>query len=115
MQRTRGRALARRGRAVEAFALADGARVWRQGMRGRVDGSPVVVHLGGAGDGDSVGLAAIVGDSAGKIVILRTTDGEILWEFDAGNGFASSPAVAAGCVIMASGDGTVWCFGAEGK
>ena len=58
---------------------------------------------------------AIVGDSAGKIVALRTTDGEILWEFDAGNGFASSPAVAAGCVIMASGDGTVWCFGAEGK
>ena len=104
-----------RGRAVEAFALADGARAWRQGMRGRVDGSPVVVHLGGAGDGDSVGLAAIVGDSAGKIVVLRTTDGEILWEFDAGNGFASSPAVAAGCVIMASGDGTVWCFGAEGK
>ena len=37
-----------RGRAVEAFALADGARAWRQGMRGRVDGSPVVVHLGDA-------------------------------------------------------------------
>ena len=107
-----------RGRAVEAFALADGARAWRQGMRGRVDGSPVVVHLvhlGDGGNGASAAEAAIVGDSAGKIVVLRTTDGEILWEFDAGNGFASSPAVAAGCVIMASGDGTVWCFGAEGK
>lgn len=103
-----------RGRAVEAFAIADGARVWRQGMRGRVDGSPVVVHLGGAAADASGGLAAIVGDSAGKVVVLRTTDGEILWEFDAGNGFASSPAVAAGCVIMASGDGTIWCFGAEG-
>ena len=98
-----------RGRAVEAFAIADGAKAWRQGMRGRVDGSPVVVHLGDGGEG------AIVGDSAGKVVALRTTDGEILWEFDAGNGFASSPAVAAGCVIMASGDGTVWCFAAPSE
>jgi len=77
-------------------------------MRGRVDGSPVVVH-----SNDDKGAAmAIVGDSAGKVVVLRATDGEKLWEFDAGNGFASSPAVADGCVIMASGDGTVWCFGA---
>ena len=97
-----------RGRAVEAFALADGAKAWRQGMRGRVDGSPVVVHA----NDDTGTCVAIVGDSAGKVVVLRATDGEKLWEFDAGNGFASSPAVADGCVIMASGDGTVWCFGA---
>jgi hypothetical protein len=97
-----------RGRAVEAFALADGAKAWRQGMRGRVDGSPVVVHA----NDDAGTCVAIVGDSAGKVVVLRATDGEKLWEFDAGNGFASSPAVADGCVIMASGDGTVWCFGA---
>lgn len=100
-----------RGRAVEAFAIADGSRVWRQGMRGRVDGSPVVVHRGGGEDE----LVGIVGDSAGKIVALRAADGAILWEFDAGNGFASSPAVAAGRLVMASGDGTVWCFGAEGE
>jgi outer membrane protein assembly factor BamB len=104
-----------RGRAVEAFSIADGSRAWRQGMRGRVDGSPVVVHRGGDGAGSEAELVGIVGDSAGKIVALRTADGEVLWEFDAGNGFASSPAVAAGRLVMASGDGTVWCFGAEGE
>ncbi|RLS29938.1 MAG: serine/threonine protein kinase [Planctomycetota bacterium] len=95
-----------RGRAVEAFAIADGTRAWRQAMRGRVDGSPVIVH-DAATPGD---LLAIVGDSAGKIVALRSSDGEKLWEFDAGSGFASSPAVAAGSVVMAADDGTVWCF-----
>ncbi len=95
-----------RGRAVEAFAIADGARAWRQGTRGRVDASPVVVHLDAAGS-----LGAIVADSAGKVALLRATDGEKLWEFDAGGGFTASPAVAEGCVVIPSVDGTVWCFG----
>ena len=95
-----------RGRAVEAFAIADGARRWRQGTRGRVDASPVVVHLD-----DSGATGAIVADSAGKIALLRTTDGEKLWEFDAGGGFTASPAVADGSLVIPSVDGTVWCFG----
>jgi len=96
-----------RGRAVEAFALADGSRAWRQGTRGRVDASPVVVHLDGAG-----ALGTIVADSAGKIALLRAADGEKLWEFDAGGGFTASAAVAEGRVVIASVDGTVWCFAA---
>jgi outer membrane protein assembly factor BamB len=105
-----------RGRAVEAFQLSDGARKWRQPMRGRVDASPVIV--GRAGDtgaasetGEAGALLAIVGDSAGRLVALDVASGEPQWEFDAGSGFASSPAVADGCVICASEDGTVWCFG----
>lgn len=101
-----------RGRAVEALSIADGARKWRQGMRGRVDASPVIVHLDAApGAGGSDPLGAIVADSAGKIALLRTDDGEKLWEFDAGNGFTSSAAVADGSIVLPSGDGTIWCFG----
>ena len=55
---------------------------------------------------------AVVGDAAGTIAALRTSDGEILWEFDAGSGFVASPAVADGCLILATDDGTVWCFAA---
>ena len=112
-----------RGRSVEAMTIADGERRWRQPMRGRVDASPVVIHLddghlddGHLDDGQSGDrLAVAVADSAGKIALLGTTDGERLWEFDAGNGFTASAAVAGGCLVLASGDGTVWCFGGEGE
>lgn len=103
-----------RGRAVEAFATADGRRLWRQAMRGRVDASPVVVHLADEPTGDGNRLGAIVADSAGKIALLDTADGGRLWEFDAGGSFTASAAVAGGSVVIASGDGTIWCFGGAG-
>ena len=95
-----------RGRALEAFAIGDGARGWRRPMRGRVDGSPAVVHTAGGS------LAAIVGDGAGRIMAVATADGQPLWEFDAGGGFTSGPAVADGKVVLAATDGIVWCFSA---
>jgi outer membrane protein assembly factor BamB len=94
-----------RGRAIEAFLVADGTRAWRTPMRGRVDGSPVVVRAA-----DGPGFLAIVGDAAGRIVALGVADGKTLWEFDAGSGFAGSPAVASGRLVLASDDGTLWCF-----
>lgn len=94
-----------RGRAVEAFSTADGSRLWRAAMRGKVDASPVVVSAG------ETGAAVIAADTAGRIVALRPDDGRPLWEFDAGGGFTASPAVAAGRVVLAGEDGTVWCFG----
>jgi outer membrane protein assembly factor BamB len=100
-----------RGRVVEAFSLADGSRSWRQRMRGRIDGSPVVLQAGTEAMHQEV---ALVGDAAGRIAALRTADGEPIWEFDAGSGFVASPAVADGCVVMATDDGTLWCFAAEG-
>ena len=54
---------------------------------------------------------AIVGDSAGRIVAVHASDGTLAWDFDAGGGFTGSPAVAAGHLVMASDDGTLWCFG----
>jgi len=109
-----------RGKAIEALQLADGVRKWRVPMRGRVDGSPVVVRVAHAGDTatthvEAIGphsLIAIVGDSAGRIVAVHTADGTLAWDFDAGGGFTGSPAVAAGHLVMASDDGTLWCFGA---
>lgn len=98
-----------RGRAVEAFSAADGTRLWRAPMRGKVDASPVVVRVRETGrNPDSAVIAA---DTAGRIAALRTGDGTVLWEFDAGQGFTGSPAVAAGRVVLAGEDGTVWCFG----
>ncbi len=100
-----------RSRVVEAFHLEDGSRPWRQRMRGRIDGSPVVLPAT-AGSSEPVEVA-IVGDAAGNVAALQTADGEILWEFDAGSGFIASPAVAEGCLVMATDDGTVWCFASE--
>ncbi|MFM7521718.1 MAG: PQQ-binding-like beta-propeller repeat protein [Planctomycetota bacterium] len=103
-----------RGRAVEAFATADGARRWREATRGRVDASPVVVHLAADGATGAEALGVVVADSAGKIALLGAADGERLWEFDAGGSFTASAAVAQGSIVIASGDGTVWCFGGAG-
>lgn len=94
-----------RGRAIEAFSCGDGSQRWRHPMRGRVDASPLVVHLG---DGDRE--AVIVGDSAGRIVAVDAATGAPIWEFDAGGDFVGGAAVADGHVVLASGDGTIWCF-----
>jgi outer membrane protein assembly factor BamB len=103
-----------RGRAVEAFAIADGSRAWRVPMRGRVDASPAIVRIPAGADGTAI-EAAVVADAAGVVRLLRCRDGESLWEFDAGGGFTSSPAVATGRIILPSEDGTIWCFrGASG-
>ena len=93
-----------RGKAVEAFSITDGARKWRHPMRGKVDASPVVAVT------ETGRPVAIVADSAGKIAALDATTGESAWEFDAGGGFSAGAALASGHVVIASDDGTIWCF-----
>lgn len=93
-----------RGKAVEAFTRRDGDRAWRRPMRGRVDGSPAVVASAAGG------LAVLVADAAGTILALDAATGEPRWQFDAGGGFSAGAAVASGRVVIASDDGTVWCF-----
>lgn len=98
-----------RGKAVEAFATADGSRAWRRPMRGRVEASPAVVVATGP-SGESARSVAIVADAAGRIVALDAASGEPAWEFDAGGGFGAGAAVAEGRVVLASDDGILWCF-----
>lgn len=73
-------------------------------MRGKVDASPLVAAT------EAGRMVAIVADTAGKIAALDVTTGDTAWEFDAGGGFSAGAAVAAGQVVIASDDGTVWCF-----
>jgi len=101
-----------RGRAVEAFHVADGRRAWREPLPGRVDASPVVVGATG-GQADPAAPprpVVVVADSKGTIAALELADGRRAWEFDAGGGFGAGAAVAAGRVVIASDNGTVWCF-----
>lgn len=98
-----------RGKAVEAFATADGSRAWRRPMRGRVEASPAVVVATGP-SGESARSVAIVADAAGRIAALDAASGEPAWEFDAGGGFGAGAAVAEGRVVLGSDDGILWCF-----
>jgi outer membrane protein assembly factor BamB len=95
-----------RGRAVEAFATASGEPAWRRPLPGRVDASPVVVGLGSG----EPRQAAVVADTRGTIALLDVASGEPVWEFEAGGGFSGGAAVAAGRVVIAADDGTLWCF-----
>jgi outer membrane protein assembly factor BamB len=97
-----------RGKAVETFAVGDGARGWRRAMRGKVDAAPVIVP-----NATGTGSFALVADMAGRIAALDAATGEPAWEFDAGGGFSAGAAVAAGRVVLASDNGTVWCFRAQ--
>ena len=98
-----------RGKAVEAFAVSDGERKWQQPMRGRVEASPVVVSAIGP-DATVARDVALIADAAGKIAALDVATGTPAWEFDAGSGFGAGAAVADGRVVIASDDGTIWCF-----
>ena len=101
-----------RGRAVEAFATADGTTRWRQPRRGAVDASPVIV-TGAGSEADPLAPprpVVIVADAKGTVAALEAATGEPAWEFEAGGGFGAGAAVAAGRVVIASDDGTVWCF-----
>lgn len=100
-----------RGRAIEAFRLADGGRAWRTPLRGRVDAAPVIVMASGEAAAEAAPReVAIVADAAGKIVAVEAATGAKAWEFDAGGRFDAGAAVAGGRVVIASDDGTVWCF-----
>ncbi|NCY03053.1 MAG: hypothetical protein EBX36_09135 [Planctomycetia bacterium] len=47
------------------------------------------------------------------MAVLDGATGETAWEFDAGGGFSAGAAAAAGRIVIASDDGTVWCFAAS--
>jgi outer membrane protein assembly factor BamB len=43
--------------------------------------------------------------------VIDLASGKLVWEFEAGAGFTSSPAIADGRVVIADIDGRVYAFG----
>ena len=77
-----------------------------------MDASPSVVTAAG-GEADPAAPprpVVIVADAKGTVAALEVDTGKTAWEFEAGGGFGAGAAVAAGRVVIASDDGTVWCF-----
>ena len=60
-----------------AFALEDGAALWKSCTDGRLEASPTAVAAGGA-------PAVVVGSGDGFVYCFRAADGERLWAFKAG-------------------------------
>ena len=47
----------------------------------------------------------------GKFMYVPYKNGKKEWEFDAGAGIATSPAIAGGRIVIGTQDGRVYCFG----
>ena len=79
-----------------------GKQLWTFNTKQRVDSSPIIV-----------GQRAFVGSSDGRLYGLNLQTGKKEWEYEAGGGFAASPAVASGKLVIATDDGVVYCFGKQ--
>jgi outer membrane protein assembly factor BamB len=52
-----------------------------------------------------------VGPGDGRLYVLDLATGKKLFEFDAGSGITTSPAIAAGRVVISSQDGIIYALG----
>ena len=68
----------------------------------RIDSSPVIA-----------GNRVYFGSEAGRVHALDVASGKEVWQYETGGGFASSPAIAEGKLVIASDDGVVYCFGSQ--
>ena len=57
------------------------------------------------------GNRVFVGSSDNRLYVLDLQTGQKQWEFDTGGAITASPAIAGGCVVIATQNGTVYCFG----
>ena len=91
-----------RDRKVVALDRASGDLRWKFQARGKVDSSPVV-----AGD------VVYFGSDDGRLYALRAADGTELWKHVCTDKVIASPAIAAGRLVVADGEGVVFCFGGK--
>lgn len=88
-----------RDKRLHALDVASGEARWIERFRARVDASPALV-------GEHVAAA----DESGILRLVSTGDGSTVWEFEGADGFAASPAVADGRLVIGAVDGTVYAF-----
>ena len=53
----------------------------------------------------------VVGSDDGRLYVVSLDGGKELWSYEIGQAVGSSPAIAAGKIIVGSEDGSVYCFG----
>ena len=90
-----------RNRQVYSVNLDTGKQDWTVTLKGRIDGSPVVV-------GDRI----FVGASDGRLYAL-SLDGDILWEKQLKGPINNTPAPAFGKLVIATDRGVVYCLGKQ--
>lgn len=92
-------------RYLYAFNRLDGSLRWKYLMKGNTgESSPLVC-------GDKV----LVCTKSGLISIIDAEEGELLWEYDAGEQIIGSPAIIKGCFFILTAKGTLLCFGEQGN
>jgi len=95
-----------RDRVVRCLRTADGKEQWRFRARSKVDSSPVIVP---GGQRERV----FFGSDDGRLYAVRLKDGVKCWSFAAGSPITASPAVGEGRLVIGTGDGAIYCFGAR--
>ena len=81
---------------------------WTFITKGKIESSPVVVR---SADGDTSKDRVFVGSADGNVYALNLTTGRETWRFETGSAISASPAVAADCLVIATEDGVIYCFG----
>jgi outer membrane protein assembly factor BamB len=91
-----------RDRRVVAVDRQNGELKWRFQARGKVDSSPVIS-----------GNVAYFGSDDGRVYGVNVADGKEVWKHQLTDKTSAAPAVASGRMVIADGEGVVFCFGAK--
>lgn len=89
-----------KGKRIYALELQEGEPKWDASVRKPIASAPIIA-----------GNAVIFGTKRGDLIALDLSSGERLWEFEAGGDFLAPAAVSNSLLLIANGDGTLYCFG----
>jgi len=81
---------------------------WTFVTKGKIESSPVVVR---SANGDTSKDRVFVGSADGNLYAVNLATGRETWRFETGSSISASPAVAADCLVIATEDGVIYCFG----
>ena len=61
------------------------------------------------------GNKVVVGSDDGRLYVVSLDKGKELWSYEVGQPIESSPAVARDRIVIGCNDGSVYCFGEDGR